>query len=70
MYTMVGMLMDGHGMTAQVIHALPECLIGRGPCKYGYPHQKELLFPDNKCDLIVACILRRPTAAGAVTNGS
>ena len=27
-------LMAGHGMTAQVIHALPERLIGRGPCKY------------------------------------
>lgn len=34
MYTMIEMLVDGHGMTAQVIHALPECLIGRGPCKY------------------------------------
>ena len=30
MYTMVEMLVDGHGMTAQVIHALPECLFGRG----------------------------------------
>ena len=30
MYTIVEMLVDGHGMTAQVIHAHPECLIGRG----------------------------------------
>ena len=34
MYTMVVMLVDGHGMTAQVIRALPECLIGGRPCKY------------------------------------
>ena len=33
MYTMIEMLVDGHGMTAQVIHALPECLIGGRPCR-------------------------------------
>ena len=31
MYTMIEMLVDGHGMTAQVIHAPPECLIGGRP---------------------------------------
>ena len=46
MYTMVEMLVDGHGMTAQVIHALPECLIGGRPCRcavWSLPSKKELL---------------------------
>lgn len=30
MYMMVKLMVDGHGMTAQVIHALPERFCGRG----------------------------------------
>ena len=49
MYTLIEMLVDGHGMTAQMIHALPECLIGGWPPFY----EKSCFLPDNKCDLIV-----------------
>lgn len=30
MHMMVKLMVDGHGMTAQVIHALPESFYGRG----------------------------------------